>query len=84
MIRLCELCICREARRLIKLGGNLFYNIFCIHRHSLCIFLFILGARVNNEKIDDESKVLYRDSFDELGRLKLSSGKKKHVAIVLG
>ena len=39
---------------------------------------------MNNEKIDDESKVLYRDSFDELGRLKLSSGKKKHVAIVLG
>lgn len=41
------------------------------------------GAKVNDVKIDDENKVIFRDSFDSQGRLKLSSGKKKHVAITL-
>lgn len=41
------------------------------------------GARVNDEKICDENEVVVRDKFDAEGRLKLSSGKKKHVLITL-
>jgi len=40
------------------------------------------GAKVNDVKVDDENQILYRKSFDSKGRLKLSSGKKKHVAII--
>ena len=51
----------------------------------MAVFIaFAVGARVNDVKVEDEGKVLFRDSFDVQGRLKLSSGKKKHVAIVLG
>ena len=41
------------------------------------------GAKVNDVKVDDESKVVTRNDFDGQGRLKLSSGKKKHVLIEL-
>lgn len=41
------------------------------------------GAKVNDEKIDDEMKRIGKDAFDSSGRLKLSSGKKKHVVVVL-
>jgi len=37
---------------------------------------------VNDVKVDDENQILFRDSFDSQGRLKLSSGKKKHVAVI--
>ena len=40
------------------------------------------GARINNVKVDDENAVVKEDFFDEKGRLKLSSGKKKHVLVV--
>eukprot|EP01041_Mallomonas_annulata_P011810 gene11810-24741_t len=37
------------------------------------------GARINGEKVDDELFTVTSKDFDENGRLKLSSGKKKHV-----
>ena len=40
------------------------------------------GARINNIKVDDENAVVKEDFFDAEGRLKLSSGKKKHVLVV--
>lgn len=39
------------------------------------------GARVNDVKVTDENAVVLLDSFDSIGRLKLSSGKKKHVVM---
>ena len=42
------------------------------------------GARVNDEKVVDEAAVVAAGGFDAEGRLKLSSGKKNHVLIVLG
>ena len=39
------------------------------------------GARVNDIKISDEAALVFRKDFDEKGRLKLSSGKKKNVLI---
>ena len=41
------------------------------------------GARINDNKISDEAAQIFRKDFDEMGRLKLSSGKKKNVLIVL-
>ena len=41
------------------------------------------GARVNDVKITDDVAVLSRQDFDSAGKLKLSSGKKKHVLVVL-
>lgn len=40
------------------------------------------GARVNDVKVDDEAAIVSEVDFDAQGRLKLSSGKKKHVVIV--
>jgi tyrosyl-tRNA synthetase len=40
------------------------------------------GARVNNEKVVDENAVVKSEDFDALGRLKISSGKKKHALVV--
>lgn len=42
------------------------------------------GARINNEKVVDENGIVKTEDFDAEGRLKLSSGKKKHVLIVKG
>ena len=39
------------------------------------------GARVNGEKVIEDSAVVIKSDFDNDGRLKLSSGKKKHVVI---
>ena len=41
------------------------------------------GARVNDVKVDSESATVSRDDFDNEGRLKISSGKKKNALIVL-
>ena len=41
------------------------------------------GARINDEKVVDENLGVTITSFDSEGRLKLSSGKKKHALIVL-
>lgn len=41
------------------------------------------GARINGEKVQSEAEVVTKADFDESGRLKLSSGKKKHVVVQL-
>lgn len=41
------------------------------------------GAKVNDEKVVDELYDVTIESFDEQGKLKLSSGKKKHVIVLL-
>jgi tyrosyl-tRNA synthetase len=41
------------------------------------------GAKVNDEKVVDELYDVTVDSFDDQGKLKLSSGKKKHVIVLL-
>jgi len=41
------------------------------------------GAKVNDEKVVDENAVVKESDFNSDGQLKLSSGKKKHVLIVL-
>ena len=41
------------------------------------------GARVNDIKIDVDTATVSKADFDEQGRLKLSSGKKNHVVVVL-
>ncbi len=41
------------------------------------------GARINDEKVIDENLGVTMTNFDSEGRLKLSSGKKKHALIVL-
>ena len=40
------------------------------------------GARVNDEKVVDEHATVCKSDFDEHGRLKLSSGKKKNALIL--
>eukprot|EP00600_Ochromonadales_sp_CCMP1393_P015579 CAMPEP_0175035112 /NCGR_PEP_ID=MMETSP0005-20121125/23035_1 /TAXON_ID=420556 /ORGANISM="Ochromonas sp., Strain CCMP1393" /LENGTH=415 /DNA_ID=CAMNT_0016296127 /DNA_START=198 /DNA_END=1446 /DNA_ORIENTATION=+ len=40
------------------------------------------GARVNDEKVADENATVAQDVFDDQGRLKLSSGKKKHIIML--
>ena len=40
------------------------------------------GARINDEKVTDEAALISEQNFDVQGRLKLSSGKKKHVIVV--
>lgn len=42
------------------------------------------GARVNDAKVEEEGARVTEKDFDEQGRLKLSSGKKKHVLVVVG
>jgi tyrosyl-tRNA synthetase len=39
------------------------------------------GIRINDEKLTDDYAKLTKSSFDNYGRLKLSSGKKKHVVV---
>jgi tyrosyl-tRNA synthetase len=41
------------------------------------------GAKVNDEKVVDELCDVTVESFDDQGKLKLSSGKKKHVIVLL-
>jgi tyrosyl-tRNA synthetase len=41
------------------------------------------GARINDEKVNDEAATVKAADFDSEGRLKLSSGKKKHALIQL-
>jgi tyrosyl-tRNA synthetase len=42
------------------------------------------GARVNDVKVEDEAATISRADFDALqGRVKISSGKKKHALVVL-
>ena len=41
------------------------------------------SARINDEKVVDESALVTFNKFDENGNLKLSSGKKKHAVITL-
>jgi tyrosyl-tRNA synthetase len=39
------------------------------------------GARINDAQITDEKRVVTCEDFDDQGRMKLSSGKKKHIVI---
>ncbi len=41
------------------------------------------GAKINDVKIDDEYAVVNKKDFDHSGRLKVSSGKKKHAVVLL-
>ncbi len=41
------------------------------------------GARINGSKVESDDRALLESDFDEQGRLKLSSGKKKHVVLRL-
>ena len=41
------------------------------------------GARVNDKKVESDTAVVLTSDFDSEGRLKLSSGKKNHVLVVL-
>ncbi|MEZ5690859.1 MAG: tyrosine--tRNA ligase [Rickettsiales bacterium] len=41
------------------------------------------GARINDQKIDDENELITPAHFGDEGSLKLSSGKKKHILIKL-
>ena len=41
------------------------------------------GARINDVKVEDEAATISADDFDELGRVKVSSGKKKHSLVLL-
>lgn len=40
------------------------------------------GAKINDEKVINELDVITLDNFDIQGKLKLTSGKKKHVIIL--
>ena len=39
------------------------------------------GLKINNEIMSDESRIFYKDNFDENNSLKVSHGKKQHVII---
>ncbi len=39
------------------------------------------GARINDEAIRDEDRMMTEDDFDQDGKVKLSSGKKRHVLL---
>ena len=39
------------------------------------------GLKINNDTINDETKILNQDSFDENNIMKVSHGKKQHVII---
>ena len=41
------------------------------------------GARVNDEKVVDDAAILAKQDFGQDGRIKLSSGKKTHVLVML-
>lgn len=40
------------------------------------------GIKINDEKVDDEYHLLHRKDFDEQGRLKITSGKKKNSVLL--
>ena len=39
------------------------------------------GLKINNEIVNDESKVIYQNNFDKNNNLKVSHGKKQHVIV---
>ncbi len=39
------------------------------------------GLKINNEIINDESKIINQDCFDQENNMKVSHGKKQHVVI---
>ena len=39
------------------------------------------GLKINNEIINDETKIIYENNFDEENILKVSHGKKQHVIV---
>ena len=41
------------------------------------------GARINDVKVEDEAATISADDFDDMGRVKVSSGKKKHSLLVV-
>lgn len=41
------------------------------------------GAKINDQKVETDDAVISASDFDDKGRLKLSSGKKTHVLVVL-
>ena len=41
------------------------------------------GARINDVKVEDEAATISADDFDDMGRVKVSSGKKKHSLVLL-
>jgi tyrosyl-tRNA synthetase len=41
------------------------------------------GVRINDEKVEDENEIIWKSKFDEKGKLKLSTGKKKHILVLL-
>lgn len=40
------------------------------------------GVRINNEKVQDEQYIIQDDDFNEDSIMKLSAGKKKHIAVM--
>ena len=40
------------------------------------------GARINDEAVDGEDRILSAADFDQDGKVKLSSGKKRHILLV--
>ncbi len=39
------------------------------------------GAKINDEKVDDENQIIGAEAIDETGVIKLSAGKKRHVLV---
>ena len=39
------------------------------------------GLKINNETIDDETKVIDMKNFDQENKMKISHGKKQHVIV---
>ena len=39
------------------------------------------GLKINNETMDDETKMFYENNFDTNNSIKISHGKKQHVII---
>ena len=39
------------------------------------------GLKINNDLITDESKIFYKDNFDQDNSMKVSHGKKRHVIV---
>ena len=39
------------------------------------------GLRINNEVVDDETKVINQNNFDQKNNMKVSHGKKQHVIV---
>ena len=41
------------------------------------------GLKINNENVNDETKIFYKDNFDQNNCMKVSHGKKQHVIVKL-